>query len=125
MGLSVGIGLIVAVTLATPAAGAGGPTFTPRVDNPWFPLSPGTTYVYTGVKDGKPSRDVVTVTHRTAVIDGARCAVLDDRLYLNRRLGERTTDWYTQDSRGNVWYYGEATAELDARGHVTSTQGSW
>ena len=38
---------------------------------------------------------------------------------------ERTTDWYSQDSRGNVWYFGENTAELDARGHVTSTEGTW
>lgn len=51
--------------------------------------------------------------------------MLDDRLYLNGRLAERTTDWYSQDSKGNVWYYGEATAELDAQGKVTSTEGSW
>ena len=38
---------------------------------------------------------------------------------------ERTTDWYSQDSRGNVWYFGENTAELDAHGHVTSTAGTW
>ena len=44
--------------------------FVDRVDNPWFPLTPGTTYRYTGVKDGKPSRDVVTVTRRTSTIDG-------------------------------------------------------
>src|SRR4051812_21361993 len=30
--------------------------FTARVDNPWFPLRPGTKYHYTGIKDGKPSR---------------------------------------------------------------------
>ena len=34
-----------------------------RVTNPWFPLRPGTTYVYRGVKDGRAARDVVTVTH--------------------------------------------------------------
>ncbi|TML35321.1 MAG: hypothetical protein E6G29_08565 [Actinobacteria bacterium] len=31
------------------------------VDNPWYPLEPGTTLIYRGVKDGKPSRDVLTV----------------------------------------------------------------
>jgi hypothetical protein len=107
------------------ALGSGGQSFTAHVDNPWFPLRPGTTFVYTGTKDGKPSRDLLTVTHRTATIDGVPCAVLDDRLFLSGRLEEKTTDWYTQDSRGNVWYYGEQTAELDAAGHVTSTQGSW
>ena len=44
---------------------------------------------------------------------------------LNGHLEERTTDWYSQDAHGNVWYYGEQTAELDAHGKVTSTEGTW
>ena len=44
---------------------------------------------------------------------------------MNGKLEERTTDWYSQDSRGNVWYFGESTAELDAHGRVTSTEGTW
>ena len=99
--------------------------FSPNVTNAWFPLRPGSVYHYRGVKDGTPSRDVMTVTHRTRVIDGARCVAVSDLLYLRGRLGERTTDYYTQDAKGNVWYFGEKTAELDAHGHVTSTSGSW
>jgi hypothetical protein len=106
---------------ATPRASG----FTARVDNPWFPLRPGTRYVYIGVKDGQPSRDVVTVTHRVRTIAGAPCAVVLDRLYVRGRLRERTTDWYSQDSHGTVWYFGEDTAELDRQGRVTSTSGSW
>ena len=100
-------------------------SFSARVDNAWFPLIPGTRYVYTGVKDGQPSRDVVTVTHQTKTIEGVPCVAVRDRLYLRGRLGERTTDWYSQDSRGNVWYFGEDTAELDPHGRVTSTSGTW
>jgi hypothetical protein len=100
-------------------------SFSAHVDNQWFPLLPGTRYVYSGVKDGKRSRDVMTVTHQTKAIDGVPCVVVHDRLYLRGHLGERTTDWYSQDSRGNVWYFGENTAELDAHGHVTSTEGTW
>ena len=99
--------------------------FVPHVTNPWFPLTPGTTYVYRGVKEGKRSRDVVTVTHATKVIVGVRATAVRDLLYLNGRLEERTTDWYAQDKRGNVWYFGENTAELDARGHVKTREGSW
>jgi hypothetical protein len=40
-------------------------------------------------------------------------------------LAERTTDYYVQDKDGNVWYFGEDTAELDANGQVTSTEGTW
>jgi hypothetical protein len=99
--------------------------FVSRVDNPWFPLAPGTTFVYRGVKDGKRSRDVVRVTRRAETIDGVHCTVVKDLLYLTGKLEERTTDWYAQDAAGNVWYYGERTAELDARGRVKSTAGTW
>jgi hypothetical protein len=61
----------------------------------------------------------------TTTIAGVPCVVVHDRLYLRGRLRERTTDWYSQDKRGNVWYFGESTAELDARGRVTSTEGTW
>jgi hypothetical protein len=100
-------------------------SFSAHVDNPWYPLLPGTRWVYVGVKDGRPSRDVVTVTHRRKTIAGVPCVVVEDRLYLRGRLGERTTDWYSQDRQGNVWYFGESTAELDAGGRVTSTDGTW
>ena len=96
-----------------------------HVDNPWFPLRPGTVYRYTGVKDGEPSRDRVTVTHATKTIRGVRCVAVGDRLVLRGRLEERTTDWYAQDTAGNVWYFGEQTAELDRAGRVTSTEGTW
>jgi hypothetical protein len=99
--------------------------FVKRVTNPWFPLTPGTLFVYRGVKDGERSRDVVTVTSRTKVVDGMPCTVVSDRLYFGGRLAERTSDWYAQDKAGNVWYCGEATAELDASGHVKTTEGSW
>jgi hypothetical protein len=99
--------------------------FVRQVDNPWFPLRPGTVYTYRGIKDGAPSREVLTVTHRTRTIQGVRCTVVRDLLYVRGRLHERTEDWYAQDAAGNVWYYGEATAELDARGRVVSREGSW
>jgi hypothetical protein len=81
--------------------------------------------VYTGEKDGEGGHDIVTVTNQTKVIDGVRCTAVSDRLYVHGRLAERTTDWYAQDARGTVWYFGEATAELDKAGHVTSREGTW
>jgi hypothetical protein len=107
---------------AAPTTRAG---FTANVTNPWFPLRPGAVYRYRGVKDGEPSREVMTVTDRTRTIDGAPCVVVSDLLYLSGRLEERTTDWYSQDAKGNVWYFGEKTAELDEKGRVKTTSGSW
>jgi hypothetical protein len=115
---------VLATLLATLALVSPGP-FSARVDNPWFPLRPGTTWVYRGVKDGKPARDVVIATHQTRTITGAPCVAVSDRLYLSGRLEERTTDWYSQDAKGDVWYFGEATAELDKHGRVKDRSGSW
>ena len=114
-----------ALGVAAAASGSNPHGFTAKVDNPWFPLKPGTRYEYVGVRDGEPSRDVVVVTHQVRTIEGAPCVAVSDRLYVAGKLRERTTDWYTQDRHGNVWYFGEDTAELDRNGHVTSTEGSW
>jgi hypothetical protein len=99
--------------------------FAPNVDNPWFPLRPGTTYVYAGVKDGERAIDVFAVSGQVVVVDGVRTRVVNDRLYLNGTLTERTADYYAQDRCGNVWYFGEDTAELDAAGRVVSREGSF
>jgi hypothetical protein len=95
------------------------------VTNPYFPLAPGTRWEYRGVEGGVAARDVVTVSKRTETVGGAECAVVQDLLYRDGRLAERTVDFYSQDEAGNVWYYGEDTAELDSRGRVKSTEGSW
>ena len=93
--------------------------------NPWFPLRPGTTYVYEGTVDGEHARDVFAITRRTRMIQGVSCRVIRDRLYVRGRLAERTTDYYADDAQGNVRYYGEDTAELNRQGHVTSREGTW
>ena len=121
--LSLGLALVTFLIAGPATSKPAG--FSARVDNPWYPLKPGSVYVYRGVKDREPAREVMTVTHQTRVIDGAPCVVVRDLLYLSGRLEERTTDWYTQDAKGNVWYFGERTAELDKNGKVTNTTGSW
>jgi hypothetical protein len=96
-----------------------------RVDNPWFPLKPGTRWSYRGSEDGDRTRDVMIATYRTRVIDGVVCRVVFDRVWTNGRLSERTRDFYAQTRHGTVWYFGERTATLDRHGHVTSREGSF
>ena len=115
----------LAALVLAPAAGGTSTAFSANVTNPWFPLRPGETHVFTGTQDGDPVRDVFRVTHRVARIAGVPCVVVDDRLYVRGKLAERTTDWYSQDAKGNVWYFGENTAELDGKGRVVSTEGTW
>jgi hypothetical protein len=99
--------------------------FVAVIDNPWFPLIPGTTFRYRGIADGEPTTDVVEVTHDTKVVDGITTTVIKDTVRVRGVVEEVTEDWYAQDVAGNVWYFGEATAELDRKGRVTSTSGSW
>jgi hypothetical protein len=98
--------------------------FVTTIDNPYFPLVPGTTFVYEGVRDGQNQRDEVVVTHETKVIQGVTCVVVQDTATHAGTLLEKTEDWYAQDAEGNVWYFGEDTAEYED-GQVSSTEGSW
>lgn len=96
-----------------------------RVDNPWFPLKPGTKWSYRGSDEGDRTRDVMIATYHTRLIDGVVCRVVFDRVWTNGRLSERTWDFYAQTKRGTVWYFGERTATLNRHGGVISREGSF
>jgi hypothetical protein len=94
--------------------------FTTKVDNEYFPLKPGTTFVYQGGQE----RDEFAVTHQTKKVMGVKCVVVNDKAWEDGKLIEKTYDWFAQDKEGNVWYFGEDTKEYK-NGKVTSTKGSW
>ena len=102
-----------------------------KIDNPYFPLVPGTTFVYRSETDEGCEETRVTVTNdikniaagiiarpvHDVVSAGPTCAgpltVIED-----------TFDWHAQDNDGNVWYLGEDTKECDENGCVQGS-GSW
>jgi hypothetical protein len=98
--------------------------FVAIIDNPYFPLTPGTTYTYEGETEDGTETVEVYVTGDTKEVMGVTCIVVRDRDYLDEELIEETYDWYAQDSDGNVWYFGEDSAEYED-GEVVSTEGSW
>ena len=98
--------------------------FARRVDNPFFPLKPGTRWVYRGHGSEAGERIVVRVLDRTRLVAGIRATVVRDVVTEQGRVVEDTFDWYAQDRRGNVWYLGEATRAYDEDGTI-STEGSW
>jgi hypothetical protein len=67
----------------------------------------------------------MTISRRTKLIDGVTTRVVADRVLTGGLVRERTFDDYAQDACGNVWYFGEDTAELDRHGKVTTTDGSF
>jgi hypothetical protein len=99
--------------------------FTTRIDHPYWPMRPGSRWVYRQTDaDGDRRRIEVTVTHLTKAIMGIEARVVHDVAIVNGEVTEDTYDWYAQDARGNVWYLGEDTRQLED-GKVTSTEGSW
>ena len=92
------------------------------IDNPYFPLAPGTTFIYEGETDGVPASNVTQVTHDVKLVAGVGCVVVRDLGFENgSTLVEETFDWYAQDKFGNVWYLGEDATEYPSG----SKEGSW
>jgi hypothetical protein len=94
--------------------------FTTTIDNEYFPMEPGTTFVY----QGGAQHSEMTVTSDTKKVMGVECVVVDHREWEGEKLIERTYDWFAQDKEGAVWYFGEDTKEYE-NGEVVSTKGSW
>jgi len=98
---------------------------TTQIDNPWWPMKPGTRWTYREVEGGSVNKVVVIVTHQTArLADGVTARVVRDTVTEDGDLAEDTKDFYAQDQQGNIWYLGEQTAEFD-NGKVASREGSF
>jgi hypothetical protein len=99
--------------------------FVDRIDNEYWPLLPGSTWVYRETDgEGNAQRIEVTVTEETKTIMGIEATVVRDLVTEDGEPVEDTYDWYAQDKDGNVWYLGEDTKEFE-NGKVASTKGSW
>lgn len=98
--------------------------FTTRIDNRYWPMTPGSRWVYRERgENGRTQRVTVTVTHRTRKVAGVRARVVHDVVTQGGELVEDTHDWYAQDRAGNVWYLGEDTTEHQDGG--STREGSW
>jgi hypothetical protein len=98
--------------------------FVSRIDNKYFPLRPGTTFLFGGTQEGKARRVSVFVTQKTRMILGIRATVVLDQVLVGGRPEERTFDWYAQDKHGNVWYLGEDSSDF-VNGKWVRSDGSW
>jgi hypothetical protein len=96
-----------------------------NIDNAYFPLVAGTTFIYEGTKEGVPTYEELVVTDETKTILGVTTRVVRDTGYEGGLLAELTDDWFAQDDDGNVWYFGEFSSEYDESGNVISNEGSW
>src|SRR5687767_14826786 len=100
--------------------------FTTDIDNPYWPMEPGTRWTYRELdEDGSELKVVVVVTTETKEIaNGITARVVRDVVTEDGELIEDTMDWYAQDSAGNIWYLGEETAEFED-GKLATREGSF
>ncbi len=98
--------------------------FVTAVTNQYFPLVPGSVWVYDGITEKGNEHVEVTVTNETRVIMGVTCIAVRDTGTVDGVLEEDTIDWYAQDKDGNVWYFGENSLTYED-GLIVSLEGSW
>ena len=119
--LSFSIGVAEAKKYELPAINSD--DFVTVINNPYFPLDPGTTFIYKPLDEDNVV-DTMEVTFDTKEILGVTCIVVHDWETVDGELTEDTYDWYAQDKYGNVWYFGEDTTAFLDDGTI-SKEGSW
>ena len=99
--------------------------FVAVVDNPYFPLIPGSKWVYeTKLEDGSTEQIHIEVLQEKREIMGVQATVVHDTVHVDDQIVEDTNDWYAQDKDGNVWYLGE-TVDNYEDGVLVDHKGSW
>lgn len=88
------------------------------IDNPWFPLDPGTQLVFEGStreEDKRVQHRVAfTVTDLAKEIGGVRNVVVWERDWRAGELQEAELALFAQDNEGNVWHLGQYPEEYEA-----------
>jgi hypothetical protein len=100
--------------------------FVATIDNPYFPLTPGSRWLYEETNGEGEVEDIeFVVTDQTRSIQGITATVVRDTVTLDGVLVEDTFDWFAQDRQGNVWYLGEDVANYDENGELVDHDGSF
>ena len=100
------------------------------IDNPYFPLIPGTTWTYKADTVDGCEVVITHVTNDTKQLAGVTTRVLHDQAFEGEtcdhvELVENTFDYHAQDNAGNVWYFGEDTFDCEGAGNCERGEGSW
>lgn len=99
-----------------------------KIDSRWFPLVPGTQFVFEAYanRNGAPlgRQIVVTVTNLTKVINGVPTVVVWEVDRNQSAVARSELAFYAQDRDGNVWTLGQYP-ELYARGRLTGAPKAW
>jgi hypothetical protein len=136
--LVIALGLIPDSALAAPLDTTFDPSnFVPgaSITNPYWPLIPGTQFVFTSTGSAGCEVELFVVTGNVkddfqGQYSTIKAWEIHDRAWLDPTctghyaLQEDTLDWHAQDRTGNVWYLGEASSAWD-EDQCPTTEGSW
>ena len=95
-----------------------------RVDHPLFPLERVRQMLFKGREDDVRIRVESRVRDKRVRVAGVRTTAVDVEERENGVLVERSTDYFAQDRRGNVWYFGERVNNIE-NGRVVDHDGQW
>jgi hypothetical protein len=98
--------------------------YTSVVDNPLWPLATVGRTRFRGHEEDTSTRVVSRVLDRTRKVAGVRVAIVDVREFEDGELVEHTRDYYAQDRKGRVWYFGESVDDIE-NGKVVGHDGQW
>jgi hypothetical protein len=96
--------------------------FVTVVDNPYFPLTPGTTLIYEAHTSEGFEHHEFTVTHNTETILGVTCVQIHNPVTFEGQLTGDTLDYFAQDKAGNVWFFKDDSVGL-SDGRVVKVDG--
>jgi hypothetical protein len=99
-------------------------SFTLQIDNPYFPLEVGQTWVLEGIEDGTQLHVQITVLDRTEVVAGVTTRVVEERESEDGELVEVSRNFFAQASDGTVCYLGE-DVDIYENGQVVRHDGAW
>lgn len=102
----------------------------PKVDNAYYPLTPGTQYLLDGTVVGDdgvkhPHRIETTVTDLTKTIDGVHTIVIFDRDLQGTTVQESEIYFEAQDASGTTWNMGEYPEKYDPSGALQGAPKAW
>jgi hypothetical protein len=107
------------------------------IDNQYWPLVPGTTFIYKAETPDGCEEDHFMVTSDTKLItingENVTTRVVEDIAYEDNECNgvddsevvEKTFDWHAQDDDGNIWYFGEETYDCEGLSNCVLGDGSW
>lgn len=107
------------------------------INNQYWPLGVGDTFLYKAETPDGCEEDRVEVTADTKLItiggETLLARVVEDLEYEDEdcdggdpgELTEMTNDWFAQDNLGNIWYFGEESYDCEGEGNCELSDGSW